>query len=281
MPPEKKNVDPRSLIIGFLIAVVVLLLIALANAKQDKEDETTVAPIQPAPTGYIALFQQEQMAARTLERRIQSMLDKLIGIDRSVIRIRVSLDSNGTLKHQRIALSIDKTKVVFDATMAHYIEEERSQEEIHQLASLTEEAAGLDGSRGDMITVFAVNFDKTQEIQEIQAMEEAKHQKRNGLLILAALLATATAVTFFLYRYARRHPESGLATFFSSPANKVALMLAAGLVLCTGALGLWSHLPKALAAGFGIFLLLVGLYQGRDLLEEKSPQANVEKLPSN
>ena len=76
-----------------------------------------------------------------------------------------------------MALTIDKTKVVFDAAQAKYIEEERTEEEIAKLAGLAKEAVGLDEERGDEITVFAMNFDKTQEIQAKEELEATARQE--------------------------------------------------------------------------------------------------------
>ena len=110
MPTAKKDIDPRSLIIGFLSAIVILLLIALANAKKEKEPIADAAPeAQTPPSGYIGLFQQEQMAAQTIQEQIQSMLDGLIGEGRSIVRVRTLLNPDNTLERQHVALSIDNT----------------------------------------------------------------------------------------------------------------------------------------------------------------------------
>ena len=58
-----------------------------------------------------------------------------------------------------------------------YIEEDRSQEEIDQLAGLAEEAIGLDASRGDEIAVFAMHFDKAQEIKAREDLEATARQE--------------------------------------------------------------------------------------------------------
>lgn len=54
---DDRRIDRRSLIIGFLCALIILLLFALANAK--KETAAAAPPAQsPAPTGYIDRLQQ-------------------------------------------------------------------------------------------------------------------------------------------------------------------------------------------------------------------------------
>jgi flagellar M-ring protein FliF len=85
--------------------------------------------------------------------------------------------SVGAVERVSMALTIDKTKVVFDAAQAKYIEEERTEEEITKLAGLAKEAVGLDEERGDEITVFAMNFDKTQEIQAKEELEATARQE--------------------------------------------------------------------------------------------------------
>ena len=76
-----------------------------------------------------------------------------------------------------MALTVDKTKVVQDAATQEYIEEERTDAEIQQLAGLAREAIGLDETRGDKIDVFAMHFDKTQEIQAREEIEDAARQE--------------------------------------------------------------------------------------------------------
>ena len=175
-------------------------------------------------------FEMQQQVEKVLENKVQTLMDQVIGTDRSRVRVNVQLDfdrkntqreifepgatqvviseetnetssaeqgteenairnyevnrtienivgSVGAVHHVSIALTIDKTKVVFDAAQSKYIEEVRSQEEIDQLAGLAKKAVGLDERRGDEITVFAMNFDKTQEIQAKEELEAAARQE--------------------------------------------------------------------------------------------------------
>ena len=175
-------------------------------------------------------FEMQQQIEKVLENKVQSLMDQVIGTDRSRVRINVQLDfdrmntqrevfepgatqviiseetnetssaeqgteenairnyevnrtvqnivgSVGAVERVSMALTIDKTKVVFDAAQAKYIEEERTEEEITKLAQLAKEAVGLDEERGDEITVFAMNFDKTQEIQAKEELEATARQE--------------------------------------------------------------------------------------------------------
>jgi flagellar M-ring protein FliF len=175
-------------------------------------------------------FEMQQQIEKVLENKVQSLMDQVIGTDRSRVRINVQLDfdrmntqrevfepgatqviiseetnetssaeqgteenairnyevnrtvqnivgSVGAVAKVSMALTIDKTKVVFDAAQAKYIEEERTEEEITKLAGLAQEAVGLDEERGDEITVFAMNFDKTQEIQAKEELEATARQE--------------------------------------------------------------------------------------------------------
>ena len=175
-------------------------------------------------------FEMQQQIEKVLENKVQSLMDQVIGSDRSRVRINVKLDfdrkntqreifepgatqvviseetnetssaeqgteenairnyevnrtvqnivgSVGAVAHVSMALTIDKTKVVFDTAAAKYIEEERTQDEIEKLAGLAKEAVGLDEKRGDEITVFAMNFDKTQEIQAKEEVESVARQE--------------------------------------------------------------------------------------------------------
>ena len=175
-------------------------------------------------------FEMQQQIEKVLENKVQSLMDQVIGTDRSRVRINVQLDfdrmntqrevfepgatqviiseetnetssaeqgteenairnyevnrtvqnivgSVGAVERVSMALTIDKTKVVFDAAQAKYIEEERTEEEIAKLAGLAKEAVGLDEERGDEITVFAMNFDKTQEIQAKEELEATARQE--------------------------------------------------------------------------------------------------------
>ena len=172
-------------------------------------------------------FQLKQQVERALEKKVQTLMDQVIGKDRSRVRINVVLDfsqkniqrtlvepgtqqviiseetnekssaeqgseeqavrnyevnrtlqnvigSVGSIDRISMALTVDKTKVVLDPETRDYVEEARKLEEIDQLAALAKEAIGYDEGRGDKMTVFAMEFDKTQEIR---AKEEAEQEQ--------------------------------------------------------------------------------------------------------
>lgn len=174
-------------------------------------------------------FEMQQQVEKVLERKVQTLMDQVIGTDRSRVRVNVALDfdrtniqkeifepgatqviiseetnetssaeqgteenairnyevnrtiqnivgSVGSVKLISMALTVDKSKVIQDPVTKEYIEEDRSQEEIDQLAGLAEEAIGLDSDRGDEIAVFAMHFDKTQEIKAREELEAAARQ---------------------------------------------------------------------------------------------------------
>jgi len=173
-------------------------------------------------------FQQQQQVERVLEKKVQTLLDEVIGKNRSKVRINVALDFSqkntqesvvdpvasqvvlseetnesqsaeqgseenavrnyevnrtirniigtvGGVAKITMALTVDATKVTHDAETGRFEESERPQEEINQLAALAQQAVGFDETRGDQLTVFALRFDKSQEIQ---AREQAATQER-------------------------------------------------------------------------------------------------------
>lgn len=172
-------------------------------------------------------FEMQQQVEKVLEEKVQTLMDQVIGKERSRVRINVDLDfdqkqsqrkliepgasqvviseetqekssaergteeqairnyevnetienivgSVGAISRISMALTIDKTKVIINPD-GQYVEEDRALEEINQLSDLAKGAIGLNEGRGDEVTVFAMTFDKTQEIR---AREEAQAQER-------------------------------------------------------------------------------------------------------
>ncbi|MBM3277987.1 MAG: flagellar M-ring protein FliF [Candidatus Handelsmanbacteria bacterium] len=175
-------------------------------------------------------FQLQQQVEQTLEKKVQSLLDEVIGKDRSKVRLNVTLTfdqskthleqfdpggtgmlrseqtsekqsaeqgseetairnyevnktirevtgSVGTIERLTMALTIDKTKLIYDAETDVYIEEERTQTEIDQLSRLAEGAVGFNGERGDRLNIFAMRFDKTQELRAREQEEQEETSK--------------------------------------------------------------------------------------------------------
>ena len=173
-------------------------------------------------------FQMQQQVENTLEKKVQTLMDEVIGKDRSKVRINVELDfsrqdrqeqvvspgatqviiseetnekssaeqgteeqairnyevnrtvsniigSVGSINRLSMALTIDKTKVLWNEETEVYEEENRPQDEIDNLAKLAQKAVGFSEERGDLMEVFPMLFDKSQDIQ---AKREAKAEER-------------------------------------------------------------------------------------------------------
>jgi len=206
-------------------------------------------------------FQLQQQVERALEKKVQTMLDEVIGAGHSKVRLNVTLNfeqknvqqelvdpgasqviiseettektsadqgseetavrnyevnrtiqniigSVGTVDRLSLALTIDKTRMVFNEATKEYTEEQRSQEEIDQLAALAKEAIGFAVSRGDQIAVFAMPFDKTQEMKSRHEQEvEEKKQFWTHIAINVAkvlgILAALIALRFIIQAIGR------------------------------------------------------------------------------
>ncbi len=174
-------------------------------------------------------FEMQQQVENVLQNKVQTLMDQVIGKDRSRVRINVVLDfdqtqtqrklvepgasqvviseetqetssaekgteeqairnyevnetiqnivgSVGSVKRISMALTIDKTKVIIDP-QGNYVEEDRPADEISKLAELAEDAIGLDQERGDVVTVYPMAFDKTQEIRAREAQQDQERQE--------------------------------------------------------------------------------------------------------
>jgi flagellar M-ring protein FliF len=96
--------------------------------------------------------------------------------------------SVGTISRLSMALTIDETKLIADPNNPKdYIEERRSPEEIANLKRLAMNAVGFDEKRGDQIEVYAMPFEKTQELQAKEAAEaEQRKEFWTGIAINVA-----------------------------------------------------------------------------------------------
>lgn len=175
-------------------------------------------------------FQMQQQVERVLEKKVQSLMDEVIGRDRSRVRVNVVLDFSqrestetiadpgqtrvvvseetnekssaeqgseenavrnyevnrtfrrilgavGTVSRISMALTVDQTKVVYNSDTETYDVEDRTQAEIDQLRDLATAAVGIDGQRGDEVSVYSMPFDKSQEIQARKEVEDAEAQE--------------------------------------------------------------------------------------------------------
>ena len=94
----------------------------------------------------------------------------------------------GRIERMSMALTIDETKVVVDPNNPNeYIEEKRTDQEIEHLRQLAINAVGLDEKRGDQITIFAMPFEKTEELQAKKAAEaEQRKEFWTGIAVTVA-----------------------------------------------------------------------------------------------
>ncbi len=193
-------------------------------------------------------FEMQQQVEHVLQNKVQTLMDQVIGKDRSRVRINVVLDfdqtqtqrkvvepgasqvviseetqetssaekgteeqairnyevnetiqnivgSVGSVKRISMALTIDKTKVIIDP-QGNYVEEDRPTDEISKLAELAEDAIGLDQERGDVVTVYPMAFDKTQELRarEEQQVQERQEFWTNIAINVAKILGIIAAL---------------------------------------------------------------------------------------
>ena len=206
-------------------------------------------------------FEQQQAVERVLEQKVQTLLDEVIGKNRSKVRMNVALDfsqkttesstvdpgasqivlseetnektsaeqgneenavrnfevnrtiqniigSVGSVTKLSMALTVDATKVIHDTETGDFIESERPEEEIDRLSKLAQQAVGFDEDRGDQITVFALRFDKSQEIQaREEAVAEESKQFWTGIAINVAkvlgILAALITLRFIIQAIGR------------------------------------------------------------------------------
>ena len=98
------TVDVRSFIIGMLVGAIILVAIGWwhwdqeetplqSNAGGVESDLVELAPDAEA-LDYAAQFEQQQKVEDALQKKAQSMLDAIIGKNRSVVRVSVSMDFN-------------------------------------------------------------------------------------------------------------------------------------------------------------------------------------------
>jgi len=206
-------------------------------------------------------FEQQQRVERALEKKVQGLLDEIIGKKRSKVRINVDLDfsqritrenrvdpggsqtvlseetnekdsaeqgkeenavrnfevnrtvrdivgSVGVVSRMTMALTVDATKVVHDPETGDFVESDRPQDEINQLSLLAQQAVGFDLTRGDEVTVHALRFDKSQEIQEREsAASEARKEFWTGVALNVAkalgILAALITLRFIIQAIGR------------------------------------------------------------------------------
>jgi flagellar M-ring protein FliF len=228
----------------------------------NQEGELLSEQYDPLAKAATKQFEMQQSVESVLEKKVQSLMDEVIGSGRSKVRINVALDFSqqnteerlyqppggstivvseetnekqsaeqgteenavrnyeinrtirniigtvGDVSRLSMALTVDQTKVVIDQDTREIREELRPEEEIQQLAELAQQAIGYDEDRGDEMTVFAMPFDKTQEIQaREQAVSDDRTQFWTGIAINVAkvlgILAALITLRFIIQAIGR------------------------------------------------------------------------------
>lgn len=102
-----RGMDNRSLIIGLLLGISLVLAISLGvlgyhqtalstRSTEDggKDNLTASLPSPSEMPGYLEQVRLKQQLEQTLEQKVQSLLDDIIGKDRSTVRIHATLASS-------------------------------------------------------------------------------------------------------------------------------------------------------------------------------------------
>ena len=113
---QLKDLDIKSLVIGsvFGIALIFALFIWKKHHKisppplQAEEEIAILAPPSPEVPDYREQFEHQQRVEQALEEKVQTLMDQIIGRDRSRVRIHVDLDFG---RHESTATSADPGEV--------------------------------------------------------------------------------------------------------------------------------------------------------------------------
>jgi flagellar M-ring protein FliF len=247
--------------IGFLVSASVEGLHFEDVVIIDSEGNLLSEEVDPLAQAASRQFQQQQKVEQVLQTKVQTLLDEVIGKNRSNVRINVALDfsrrtsetstvepgatqvvlseetneknsaeqgteenavrnyevnrliestigSVGEISQLSMALTVDKTKVIHDVETNEFREVDRADEEIKQLEQLAKQSIGFDESRGDEVTIFALRFDKSQEIQAKEtAVTEERREFWTGVAINVAkvlgILAALITLRFIIQAIGR------------------------------------------------------------------------------
>jgi len=247
--------------IGFLVSASVEGLHFADVVIVDSEGNLLSEEVDPLAHAASRQFEQQQKVEQVLQTKVQTLLDEVIGKNRSKVRINVNLDfarrtietstvepgatqvvlseetnekqsaeqgteenavrnyevnrliestigSVGTVSKLSMALTVDKTKVIHDVETNEFREVDRDEQEIKQLRELAEQAVGFDETRGDEVTIFALRFDKSQEIQAKEtAVTEERREFWTGVAINVAkvlgILAALITLRFIIQAIGR------------------------------------------------------------------------------
>ena len=243
------TVDVRSFIIGTLFGIVILFALGMWHFKRQEETileaaidsdlvASTAAVFPPVGAGipdYAEQFEQQQKVEHVLQTKAQTLLDDVIGKNRSKVRVNVTrlvestLGSVGRIAKLNVAMAVDKTKVIHDVETNEFREIDRDEEEISRLEQLVKQSVGFDKQRGDEITIFALHFDKSQEIQAKEtAVTGERRQFWTGVAINLTKIVVILIALLVLRRLWRNSQSTGLPGFLKERDSQAALLIAAG-----------------------------------------------------
>jgi len=227
----------------------------------DQEGNMLTEEHDPLAQAANKQFRMQQKVELVMEKKVQSLMDEVIGKGRSKVRINVALDfsqrhtdeilfdppsgsqiviseetnerqsaeqgseenavrnyevnrtvrnivgSVGAIARMSMALTVDQTKVIIGEE-GRAVEQIRTPEEIQRLADLARQAVGFDAERGDEFTVFAMPFDKSQEIQaRNKVVAEERKEFWTGIAISIAkvlgILAALITLRFIIQAIGR------------------------------------------------------------------------------
>ena len=129
------------------------------------------------------------------------------------------------------------------------------------------------------MTVFAMHFDKTQELKARQEwMAEERKQFWTQIAINMARIFALLALLFTIRLIFKRGCSTTVAQFLTAPDSIAALMVAAGLFFGAYALGLWRAASswQAISSVPGAFFLIIGIRRTLDLIRTRTDQKDQE-----
>jgi len=156
------------------------------------------------PSGSQIVISEETNERQSAEQGSEENAVRNYEVNRTVRNI---IGSIGEISRLNMALTVDQTKVIIGED-GRAIEQTRSADEIDNLAALAQQAIGYDELRGDAVTVFAMPFDKSQEIQaRDEAIADDRKQFWTGIAINVAkvlgILAALITLRFIIQAIGR------------------------------------------------------------------------------
>lgn len=164
---------------------------------------TESSTVEPGATQIV--LSEETNEKTSAEQGTEEQAVRNYEVNRTIQNI---IGSVGVVTKLTMALTVDATKLVHDSETNQFVESDRPQEEIDRLSALAQQAVGFDSNRGDQVTVFALRFDKSQEIQaKEEALAEDRKQFWIGIAINVAkvlgILAALITLRFIIQAIGR------------------------------------------------------------------------------